>query len=501
LQAPGAGARLARARHRGPRRGTIKRNGYASKERRAASADALYAASLTATACLALTVLVNILPTLDPTLGSRRFHVAIETSAAMALIFVAAVLFGRFRLNNSLRTLLKFAAMFVLAVENLVSVALTIALESTATSFVAWAFAFAGVLGAALLAVAALMPDRPIRHRGGALFLAIGASVAVLTPIVVLTAVFADVLPGAFQEPPATAEALHALTEHSVLIVAEALTAVCYGVAAVAFARQAENRDDEFLKWLSIALVIASAAYLNYTLFPSQFQELLYSGDVFFLAATVALVYAAVREIANEEKAQIRSAVLAERRRVARDLHDGVAQELAFIASQTRWFLRQPTNGQPLELIMDAVERALDESRGAIAALSRPIDEPLDLALGQAAQDVASRVGARLRLDLDAGVDVPAEWRDALLRIAREAVGNAVRHGRARTITMKLRDGEGAGVRLRVSDDGDGFDTEAPRSNLSYGLTSMRERAESLGGQFVISSVRGAGTTIEVILP
>jgi signal transduction histidine kinase len=96
-------------------------------------------------------------------------------------------------------------------------------------------------------------------------------------------------------------------------------------------------------------------------------------------------------------------------------------------------------------------------------------------------------------------VEVSADWRDALLRIAREAVGNAVRHGRARTVSLQLREVDG--VWLRVSDDGDGFDLEAPRSSLSYGLTSMRERTESLGGQFNISSVRGAGTTIEVVLP
>jgi len=184
---------------------------------------------------------------------------------------------------------------------------------------------------------------------------------------------------------------------------------------------------------------------------------------------------------------------------VARDLHDGVAQELAFIASQTRWFIRRPDDGQPLEQIMDAVERALDESRGAIAALSRPIDEPLDLALGQAAQDVANRIGARLQLDLDPRVEVPPDWRVALLRIAREAVGNAVRHGRARTVSLQLHEADS--ITLRVSDDGDGFDPEAPRSTLSYGLTSMRERTESLGGEFRISSVEGAGTTIEVVLP
>jgi signal transduction histidine kinase len=480
---------------RGSRRWTLTQDPRTDR----ATTSARYAASLAATACLALTLLVNITPPIDPTIGSRRFHVAIEVAAAMVLVFVAAVLLGRFRLHGSLRTLLKFAAMLILALENLISAALTVALDIEDIGFAAWAFAIAGLLGAGVLAAAALLPDRTVRRRGRALGAAIGGSVAILVPSVVLCAVFAEALPGTIQTAPESAEELLLLSEHEALIVLEALTAICYGIAAVAFARLADERDDEFLKWLSVALVIAGTSFLNYTLFPSQFTELLYSGDLFFLAATAALGYAAVREIANEEAAQIRSAVLEERRRVARDLHDGVAQELAFIASQARWFIGQPADRQPLEQIVDAVERALDESRGAIAALKRPMDEPLDLALGHAAEDVANRVGARLKLDLEPGIEVPADWRDALLRISREAVGNAVRHGRARTVSLQLQNTNG--ISLRVSDDGDGFDVAAPRSNQSHGLTSMRERTESLGGRFTISSARGTGTTIEVSLP
>jgi signal transduction histidine kinase len=432
-------------------------------------------------------------------MGSRRFHVAIEVAAAMVLVFVAAVLVGRFRLHGSLRTLIKFAAMVILALENLTSAGITITHDTEETGFAAWAFALAGLLGAGLLVVAALLRDRTVRNRDRALLLTIGTSMAVLTPVILLPALFIDALPGPTQTPPETAEELVGLVEPFALSIAEALTGLCYAVAAVAFARQADARDDEFLKWLSVALVIAGCSYLNYALFPSQFTELLYSGDLFFLAATAALGYAAVREISNEEAAQIRSAVFDERRRVARDLHDGVAQELAFIAAQTRWSLHQPSAPQPLEQIMDAVERALDESRGAIAALNRPVDEPLEAALGHAAQDVADRVGARLQLDLEPGIEVGAEWREALLRIAREAVGNAVRHGHARTVRFQLREGDG--VWLRVTDDGDGFDPGDPRPGQNYGLTSMRERTESLGGEFAIASVPGAGTTIEVTLP
>jgi signal transduction histidine kinase len=462
--------------------------------------NARYLASLTATVCLGLTVLLQVAPQLDPTVGNRRFHVGLETAAAMVLIFIAAVLLGRFRLNGSRRTLLKLAAVIILALDNLFSAVLTMAVESVSSGgFATWTFAADGVVGSLLLAVAATLPDRPVRSRGRALALALGTSFTILAGIVVTTALLGDTLPGAFGEPPATDEELELLSEHWAVIVVEVVTAVCYGVAAVGFARLAEQEEDEFLQWLGIGSVIAAIAFVNYALFPSQFTELLYSGDFFFIGAIVALLYGAVKEISREEAARIRSAVLEERRRVARDLHDGVAQELAFIASQTRWFLRQPEDPQPLGQIMDAVERALDESRGAIAALSRPIDEPLDLALGHAALDIANRVGARLQLDLDEEITVSPDWRDALLRIAREAVANAVRHGRARTISLQLREGDG--IWLRITDDGEGFDLAAPRSRQSFGLTSMRERTESLGGRFNISSAPGAGTTVEVMLP
>ena len=421
-------------------------------------------------------------------------------AAGMVLIFIAAVLLGRFRLNGSRRTLLKLAAVIILVLDNLSSAIYTVALDAPSSNgFATWAFAAHGVIGATLLAVAALLPDHPVGDRRREMWLTVGGSVALFAGVTAVIGVLGSRLPGAFQETPVDPQLLEVLSEHPGLVVAEVFTAAAYAVAAVRFAQLAEEQEDEFLKWLAIGSVIAAVAFINYALFPSQFTELLSSGDILFLSAVFALLFGAVREISREEAAMIRSAVIEERRRVARDLHDGVAQELAFIASQTRWFLREPNNLQPLPEILDAVERALDESRSAIAALGRPVDESLDMALGHAALDVAGRVGARVHLELDDHIDVPPDWRDALLRITREAIGNAVRHGQARTINLQLLNSDG--VRLRVSDDGEGFDLSAPRSPQSFGLTSMRERTESLGGEFTIASTPGSGTTVEVALP
>jgi signal transduction histidine kinase len=481
--------------------GTLTPTGGRRPQRgRSSSTNARYAAALTATVCLALTLVINVAPQIDPSLGNRRFHVAIEMAAALVLTFIAAVLLGRFRLNGSRRTLLKFGAVFLLALDNFFGAVLTIVVDSIAEgAFATWAAAGNAVIGALLLAAAATMPDQQVHDGRRGVVLVVLASCSLLAANTGFAAVFQGLLPGAFPDLPETGDELELLSGHPALIVLEGVTAACYGLAAIGFARLSDEIGDEFLKWLSVGAVVAALAFVNYALFPSEFTELLYAGDLFFIAAVVVLLIGAVREVADEEAAQIRTAVLEERRRVARDLHDGVAQELAFIASQTQWSLRQPNDPQPLGAILDSVERALDESRGAIAALSRPMDEPLDVAVRHAALDVANRVGARLHFELDSGIDVPSAWRVALIRIAREAVANAARHGHARTVALELRDADG--VWLRISDDGDGFDPDAPRSSQSFGITSMRERTESLGGRFTISSSPGHGATVEVLLP
>jgi signal transduction histidine kinase len=252
--------------------------------------------------------------------------------------------------------------------------------------------------------------------------------------------------------------------------------------------------------WLALFAVIASVAFFNYALLPTLYTELIYAGDILLLVADLALLIGMTREIATYQDAVAQAAVLDERRRLARDLHDGVAQELAFIASQLRWSAGAPPDNREMDHILEAVERALDESRGAIAALSRSVDEPLHLALAHTAMDVAERLGGRVELELDEEIQVPAPWREALGRIVREAVANAIRHGHARTVKVEFReDGDGRPW-LKISDDGDGFDLSEPHSPSSFGLISMKERTESLGGEFKLESEVGTGTSVEVCI-
>jgi signal transduction histidine kinase len=248
-----------------------------------------------------------------------------------------------------------------------------------------------------------------------------------------------------------------------------------------------------------VGSVIAGIAYLNYCLFPSLYTDFLYTGDFFRIGAVIAWGIGTIRVISTYQTAYAHSAVLEERRRVARDLHDGVAQELAFISSQMHWLKKQGNDSRSSEHIMQAVQRALDESRSAISALNRPVEEPLHLSLAHTAEDVAGRVGARLELQLDEHIVVSPAWEDALPRMLREAVTNAVRHGKARTVALELHNGDG--VWLRITDDGEGFDPSEPPSDGSYGLIGMKERAEALGGSFEVASAPGQGTSVKIRIP
>jgi signal transduction histidine kinase len=254
------------------------------------------------------------------------------------------------------------------------------------------------------------------------------------------------------------------------------------------------------MTWLAVASTIRVFAGIDYAFRPSLETGWIYTGDVFRMLFYFALLAGAASEVTRYWEASLRTAVLDERRRIARDLHDGLAQELAFIVRRAKRTLEAEPHSKHAVQIANAAERALDESRRVIATLTRPLDEPLDVVLSEAVKGVADRVGATVALSLDPGIHVAADVREALVRIAREAVTNAARHGGAGLVRVELENG--SGLRLRIVDDGRGFDAVSTRRRRSggFGLVSMSERARSVGGVLTVDSRRGAGTTVEVEL-
>ena len=188
-----------------------------------------------------------------------------------------------------------------------------------------------------------------------------------------------------------------------------------------------------------------------------------------------------------------------ERRRIARELHDGLAHELAFIASKTRGTTGDTAGAAAQRQLADAADRALDEARRAISVLSSARPQSLANAVAQTAEDLGARLDMEVHLDLMDDIEIPGDVTENLLRILREAMTNAAKHGASREVTVRLERSDG--VRLVVEDDGCGFDPQGDSRASGFGLLSMKERAESIGGSLNLESAPARGTRVEVAVP
>jgi len=443
-----------------------------------------------------VSLLVGLLPPMNIAERSHGAHVAIETAASLIAAVGAVIFAGRFRRARERRDLLLAAALALLALTNLAFALVPSLSDDTAGAFAVWATLGGRTAGALALAAAAFLPDARIARPRRALTRAGAAVVASLAGIAAIVALLEDSLP----TPDLTVapEDLDRLSGPVSIVVVYALLTAVYAAAAVGFTRQSRHRNDALTTWLAAAAAVATFAHLNYFLFPSIGSDRIYTGDVLRLAFYLVLLVGALREVVAYQRQAAVAAVYEERRRMARDLHDGIAQDLAFIASHSHRLIDKH-RPDVAELIAIAAGRALDESRAALVALARPGDESLHDALRTTLPGLARRGGAEVRLDVDADAEAEPDVREALLRIASEAVNNSVRHGGAQTVRIGLH--QAGALCLSVKDDGCGFSPENAEGNGGFGMTSMRERAEAVGGELTVDSAPGRGATVEVRVP
>lgn len=280
------------------------------------------------------------------------------------------------------------------------------------------------------------------------------------------------------------------------------VAALLVATAAVGLARNSARTADALERSLAAGAGVLAVAHFNYFLVPSMSSGWLYPADMLKLSAFLLILYGCVIEFRTLQRQLVQRVAVDERRRMARDMHDGLAQELAFIASHSQRLRHTGEDATTVAHLQSAAERALHDSRTTIAVLTAPEDVPLDRLVVRTVESFRSRFGADVELDLDHDLVVGAEGRNALLRILHEALINAVRHGSAQRILVRLTGHSSGGPTLRIADDGCGFDVPAAVSaGRGLGLTSMQERAGILGGTLSIASRPGAGTVVEVGLP
>jgi len=200
---------------------------------------------------------------------------------------------------------------------------------------------------------------------------------------------------------------------------------------------------------------------------------------------------------------------LAERTRVAQELHDTLLQDLLSASMQLHVAAEQLPNDSPakapLKKVQDLLARVIDEGRNAVRGLRGQDAASSDLQRAFAGMsdelDVAQDVAYHVVVE---GRDRPLQpsIRDEVYRIGREAVVNAFRHSGASRIELALEYGS-RGLRVLVRDDGRGIDKQVLRSGSDghWGLAGMRERADRIGAGFRVWSRDGAGTEVELSVP
>lgn len=239
-------------------------------------------------------------------------------------------------------------------------------------------------------------------------------------------------------------------------------------------------------------------------------REALSSGAERRLLEAVGEQVAIAIENARLHERVLDGAVLEERERIARELHDGLAQVLGYINTQTLAIKKLLASGrrdeakEQLSSMEEAARQVYTDVREAILGLRAPRGGLIP-SLRKYLSDYGRMAGATVQLQVGEEAEalrLPASAEIQLMRIVQEALSNVRKHAKATSATVSLEAADG-GLTVEVADDGQGFDLDLPvRTGWPrFGLQTMRERAQAIGGDFELSSSPGSGTRVVVRVP
>ena len=421
---------------------------------------------------------------------------AIETLIASWALLGAAALWLSFRQGHRRSDLLLLTALCAIGLSDFVFLALPALTDASLLGFGSALQVACEMLAAVAFAAAAFTPagmlagtrSRTSQVAAAAVVatVALGALVYLFTRRSALDATF-----------PQTG--IGAAAQHPALLIDELVSAAVLLVAGVAFFDRPE-RDSHVLAAASFLL---AAARLQYLALPAVSQDWVTAREALRLAAYVLVLAVAIGRYVQTRRQIAAAALVVERERIARDLHDGLAQDLAFIALQGQQLSTELGEDHPLT---EAARRAVAVSRGVIVDLSASTAASTEAALRQVADELAVRFETKIDVRVLGGSmesprdDLEPPRREEVVRIAREAIVNAVRHGGAEHVTVVL-DRTDDQVRLHVSDDGRGIRHAKVRGPGGYGMQMMRARAAALGGRLVTRSRIEGGAEVELTFP
>jgi signal transduction histidine kinase len=410
-------------------------------------------------------------------------RLAFDTAVAVVATFVCVLTSVRFLVEGRTLDLLLAAGFWSIALGTIAFGLVPVLGGGALTPSAAWQLLGARLLGAGLIAIAPYVDGRMAARRRS--LVSVGIGVALL----LVAAAGASNL-------PATRGSLQGdLIEGVYVRVAATLLTALWLVALVGFALRYRRHGRDLDSWMCLAATLAVFADLHLVLTPVVSSDLVLQGDFLRVVAYGVLLVGVWRAISEAEFGR---AVADERARVARDIHDGLAQYLFAISTQVSML----EDGAPLEDVLPRLKRAAtaaqQEARFAVLALSSAGGSArFDSALRRYVEVLTADGEVDVELDIDPQVRLAPDEQIEVFRIVQEGLGNARRHAEASHVDVSISQRSGRRV-VTLSDDGVGFDESAVLAG--QGMANMRSRAQAIEGALTLRSRPGRGTAIEVVL-
>jgi signal transduction histidine kinase len=349
-----------------------------------------------------------------------------------------------------------------------------------------WAAMVGRTIGWGLIAAAPFAQGR-VRHRRTSLWTGVFWSVLVLVMVTVATHSLGVALPNLDPKRDPTVPAS--------LTGALATIALLHLLAVIGFGNRFRRLGEDLDYWLSLGASLMVFSSLHFIFTPLVNAGAVSQGDYLRLLAYGVLLVGAWRAIRRSEFGR---AVAEERARVAREIHDGLAQYLFAVSTHAAMLEAGADPGETLPRLKEAALAAQQEARYAILALSSAAGRsPFDAALRRYVDFLTADGELAVELAIDPAIVLGPDEQIELFRIVQEGLANARKHAGATHAWVQI--GERGGERfVAVRDDGSGFEPED--GGAGQGLRNMRERAASIGGALTLRSTPGAGTALEVVL-
>jgi len=412
-------------------------------------------------------------------------RIALDTAVAIVASFVAILTATRFLVGGRGMDLLLAGGFLATGVGTFAFAVAPVLSGGRLNTTESWAAIGSCLFGGALIAFAPFVNRKtPKRER---------ALIAMIALVVgALLGIWFDVR---FVGIDLGSSGIEGNTRTTSVVLAYGLLAILALVAAVGFGLRHRKHDRDLDSWLALALTLVVFADLHYVLAPLRSSVYVLPSDVLRLLAYGVLLVGVWRAI---NQAEFGRAVAEERARVARDIHDGLAQYLFALSAQVTMLKSGASLDEMLPRLEHAATAAQQEARFAILALSSASGSaPFDAALARYVDFLVADGELDVDLEVDPAVKLAPDEEIEVFRIVQEGLANVRKHAGAQHALVSIEQRNGRRV-VTVSDDGSGIDTDDP--GAGQGLKNMRARAATIEGVLSLRSSPGKGTEIEVVL-